>query len=223
VLGLGVVGEWTASDGNRGLSADLAIFRGGATDEPAHHRCASRRGARATTRSDGLGFRCCSGPSPSVIYPDEARVARHAALELDRDAARAILRSLPELAPYADHFELFDGAAMLAALPNADLAILNGWEIPSTGALRWSPRTGELVHVFAGRSGEHALLVVVHPLPDGRFVHGASFVREGEPRTITLAFTPPGEELLWSAAWGRIAEGGAIVIGEDSRVTIVHR
>ncbi|MCB9603597.1 MAG: SUMF1/EgtB/PvdO family nonheme iron enzyme, partial [Sandaracinus sp.] len=190
VLGLGVVGEWTASDGNRGLASDLAVFRGSSSEEPGLHRCASRRGARPSTRSAGLGFRCCSGALPSVAYPEESRVARYAPLTLDREAARAILRDLPELARYADHFELFDQEGMSAAL-GGDLTPLNGWELPETGALRWSPRTGELVHVFAGRSGEAALLVVVHPMPDGTFVHGASFVREGQPQTIVIAFTPP--------------------------------
>ena len=134
-----------------------------------------------------------------------------------------MLRAVPELAAYAEEFELFDGDAMLATFPNADLAVLNGWELPATGALRWSPRPGELVNVFAGRSGGHALVVVLHPMPDGTYVHGASFVREGEPDTIALAFTPPSDELLWSASWGRAAESGAIVIGSDSRITIVQR
>ncbi|MCU0675440.1 MAG: hypothetical protein MUE69_21920 [Myxococcota bacterium] len=222
-LGLGVIGEWTASVGTRGLAADLAVFRGGASAEPGHHRCASRRGARATTRSEGLGFRCCSGEAPSAAYPDEARAPRVQSLALDREGARAMLRAVPELAAYAEDFELFDGAAMLATFPNADLAVLNGWELPPTGALRWSPRPGELVTVFAGRSGGHALIVVLHPMPDGTYVHGASFVREGEPATIALAFTPPSDELLWSASWGRAAESGAIVIGSDSRLTIVQR
>lgn len=223
VLGLGVIGEWTASTGSRGLASELAVFRGGAGPEPAHHRCASRRGARPMTQSEGLGFRCCGGSVPSVAYPDEPRVARVQSLPIDREVARAMLRAVPELSTYAADFELFDGAAMLAALPNADVAILNGWDIPETGALRWSPRPGELVHVFAGRSGGHALILVLHPMPDGTFVHGASFVREGEPRTITLAFTPPGEELLWSASWGGAAESGAITIASDSRITIVQR
>jgi hypothetical protein len=222
-LGLGVIGEWTASVGNRGLAPELAVFRGGASDEAAHHRCASRRGARPTTRSEGLGFRCCSGEAPSVAYPDEGRAPRVQSLALDREGARAMLRAVPELATYAEDFELFDGAAMLATFPDADLAVLNGWELPPTGALRWSPRPGELVNVFAGRSGGHALIVVLHPMPDGTYVHGASFVREGEPATIALAFTPPSDELLWSASWGRAAESGAIVIGSDARLTIVQR
>ncbi len=222
VLGLGALGEWTASAGTRGLSSELAVFRGGASAEPGPRRCASRRGARPGTRSEGLGFRCCSGPVHTVTYPDEERVARHAPLALDRDEARARLRAIPALARYADDFELFDQAAMLSAL-GGDVAPLRGWELPETGAIRWSPRTGEVVHVFAGRSGQSALLVVLHPMPDGSFVHGASFVREGEPAPIVLAFTPPESELLWSAAWGRAAEGGAVVVGEDSRVSIVQR
>lgn len=216
------LGEWTASPGSRGLGADLYVFRGSSSDELATHRCAARRGARSSTRGPSLGFRCCEGPAPELEYPTEARVARFTSVEADRERLRAVLAGMPEVARFASAFEPFDPEVMLRALPEG-LTSLRGWELPTTPVLRWSPRAGEVVWVFAGRAGSDALLVVAHPLPDGRFVHGASYVITGEPGPIAFAFTPPSDELLWSNAWGAAGQGGAIVVAEDSRITIVQR
>ena len=225
VLQLGTLqAEWTASDGNRGLMEDQAVFRGAAPDgELPLHRCAARRATRPTTTSRHIGFRCCSGPAPEATYPTEPTVARFRMLEVELEELRRVLASVPELAPWAADFRPFDEQEMLRALPEG-VESLHGWEL-APGVLRWAPVDGELAWVVTGRSGEDSLVAVLHPMPDGSYVHGASFIREGESGPIALAWTPPSHgELLWSPCWGCLAEGGAVVLREeDRRIVVVQR
>lgn len=227
VLQLGTLGgEWTSSPGNRGLDARTRIFRGAAPDgEQVHrHRCAARRAADPTTRSPHLGFRCCAGPESEVTYPTERSVARFRRLDESPERVRGVLRSVPELAAWADEFILETPDTMMRAVEAGDgVAGLRGWELAG-GLLQWSPGPGERVWVVSGRSGPDAILAVLYPNHDGTFRHGASFILRDEATPIAVAFTPPSrQELLWSARWGSLGEGGAIVLREDGTVTIQHR
>ncbi|MEM9071500.1 MAG: SUMF1/EgtB/PvdO family nonheme iron enzyme, partial [Myxococcota bacterium] len=225
VLRMGVLaGEWTASSGNRGLEASTRIFRGAAPDaELLHrHRCAARRAAEPATLSANLGFRCCAGPVQTATYPEERDPARFRRMTPSQDELRAMLRSIPELAPWADDFVHEDAESMARALQDDD-ADLRGWELTG-GPLRWSPRTGDVAWVLAGRSRGDALVAVLYTLPDGSFRHASSFVLRGENTPIAVAFTPPSRgELLWSPCWGCLGEGGAIRLREDGALTVSHR
>ena len=228
VLSLGFNGaEWTASDDpRREAEQPLAVYRGARADaEPARQRCGARGASALSTTSPHIGFRCCGGPAPELSYPSEPARARFRDVEADAEALRRVLASVPELARYAPSFRPLDAERAQVPLRRAgvDTDALHGWELV-TGVLRWTPAPGEHVWVISGTTEFGALLAVVHPLDDARFVHGASFLLEGDPQPIAVAYTPPSRrELQWSAVWGSPGEGGSIEYRDDEgRVVIVH-
>ena len=217
-------GEWTSSSGNRGLDASTAIFRGAAVDPelPHRHRCAARRAALPGTRSEHLGFRCCSGPEQTATYPTEPERARFRKLTPALDEVRQWLRSVPELERFADAFVPFDEAQMQRAV-DGGVEPLRGWELTG-GVIEWSPGAGEQARVIAGQTGTDSLVALLYVLPGGRLQHASSFVLRNESVPIAVAFTPPSnDELLWSACWGCLGEGGSIVRREDNTLAILHR
>lgn len=216
-------GEWTASDGNRGLDASTAIFRGAAVDPEAvhRHRCASRRTALPGTRSPNLGFRCCSGPEQTATYPTEPSRQRFRKLTPSTDEVRQWMRGVPELERFADAFVPFDEEQMQRAVDRGEEG-LRGWELTG-GAFAWSPGDGEEARILAGQTGTDSLIALLYVLPDGSLQHASSFVLQNENVPIAVAFTPPSnDELLWSACWGCLGEGGSIARREDNTLAILH-
>lgn len=230
VLSLGTsIGEWTASAAPPELAASGldAIVRGGAAiSAAATHRCAGRRAFPSATKVDGLGFRCCSGAAPDTTYP---RVARARAMFEDRAAdtseLRRILASVPEVARFAPHFTPYDADDVDRALGRGGLSrgALGGWALMA-GVLLWAPADGEHAWVLAGTSGPDSLIAVLYPMPDGTFLHAASFVLENEATSIAIAYgTTSPRELLWSTCWGCGGEGGAITLKDDATLVITQR
>jgi hypothetical protein len=141
------------------------------------------------------------------------------------DELRSALRSVPELAPWADGFEPYDATDGDRALArgNATRGALQGWEL-ANGPFRWSPAQGDEALVVAGRSGEDTLIAVLYPRPGEGYWHGGSFVLEHERAPIAITRTPPSrEELLWTACQGCGGESGAIRLGEDGVIRIAAR
>ena len=229
VLALGVtMFEWTSSDVSRRLGSERwsAVVRGGrASDPAAEHRCGARHAVSPENASADVGFRCCRGPSPDLAYPDEParRVFREERIEPER--ARAILRSVPELARFAEGF-------LPVSSTGVDRALARGgatresvqFHFVEDEALVWSPMFGEEIWLLAGTGGGSAIVAALHPMPDGSFVHGASFVLRDEDVPVVLAWdrTQP-TEVLWSACWACAGEGGAINVREDRTVVVVQR
>jgi formylglycine-generating enzyme required for sulfatase activity len=230
VLSLGTsLGEWTASAAPPELAQSGldAIVRGGAAISPAAvHRCAARRAFPSATKVDGLGFRCCGGEAPSIPYPT---VARARSMFQDRAMetveARRILASVPEVARFAARFSPYDADDVDRALGRGGLSreALGGWALMA-GVLVWAPADGEQAWVFAGTSGPDSLIAVLYPMPDGTFVHAASFILENEATSIAIAYgvTAP-RELLWSTCWGCGGEGGAVTLKDDATIVITQR
>ncbi len=230
VLSLGAtLGEWTASAappefGAAGLDA---IVRGGAALSPiAVHRCASRRPFPSGTKVEGLGFRCCGGADAEVPYP---RVARARTMFEDRPANTAALRrvlaGVPEVARFAERFAPFDADDVDRALGRGGQTreSLGGWGVMA-GVLVWSPADGETVWIVAGTSGPDSLVAALHPMPDGTFLHAASFILENEATPIAVAYGVTSQrELLWSTCWGCGGEGGAITFRDDATIVITQR
>ena len=230
VLHLGImVEEWTATPGARGLPNEEQVVRGGtATGDLEAHRCGSRKSHPVTTRHEQLGFRCCRGAAPSVTYPTEVWSGRHFDLErIEITTQRQILAALPETARYADDFRSFSADDMNQALAQGEVSrdALGDWKPIDHHVLKWFPTEGEEAWILAGQSQGSGLLVVVHPLPDGTFSHGASFILEHDPAPIAVAFaygTPL--EILWSTGWNRSGEGGLIAYRPtEGRIVIVQR
>ncbi len=75
--------------------------------------------------------------------------------------------------------------------------------------------------MISGRSGQTAMILVLHTTPGGTLEHAASFVFENDPTPVALLHLPARpDELLWSKCWGCGGEGGAVEY--DRRRRRVH-
>ncbi|HEY8427170.1 MAG TPA: SUMF1/EgtB/PvdO family nonheme iron enzyme, partial [Sandaracinaceae bacterium] len=226
VLDLGIrAPEWTASDAEPQLARleRTVVARGAAPDAPpGAHRCA----ARAAVAPEGrpLAFRCCGGAPNALPYPDVGLRRPFRDLSLETARVREILAGIPALARFADTFVPYD-------IEDARRALARGgategdmqWEL-APGPFAWSPSPGEEVWVLAGRADRDALLAAVYPMPDGSFVHAASFVFEAEAAPLAILRTRASRhELLWTACWGCGGESGTIRFGEDARIVIAQQ
>ncbi len=228
VVGLGATGEWTSSSApDLAPSASVAtVFRGAASDQEAPlHRCNARRGTDASTQSRHITYRCCQsvGEEESPTYPTVETFARFRPLGLGRDRVREILRSVPEVAMYAEHFEPMAPDRSLGLLGDDPAAALGGWEVASP-SFSWSPAPGEHLWVLTGSVDGRALLVALYVLPGDELQHATSMLFEEEADALVVAFTPPERHMLkWSTHWGYSAESGALVLGEDSVIRFETR
>jgi formylglycine-generating enzyme required for sulfatase activity len=229
VLALGTAAaEWTSSAAAQELAATGdTIVRGAVATAPAgQHRCASRRAFPATTRLEGLGFRCCRGEARATAYPAVERYRTpFVDRAMDRDAQRAVLAAMPEVARFAPDFRPFGPEEVDRALGRGGRTreALGGWALMA-GVLEWWPEQGERVWVLAGTSGDDAVLVAAYPMPDGSYRHAASFVLEGERVPIAVAWGLTSQrELLWSSCWGCGGEGGALTFKDDATLVITQR
>jgi formylglycine-generating enzyme required for sulfatase activity len=228
VLAMGALGrEWTRDDSSVGLGDTLrtAVVRGAARDAlPRLHRCAARDGATADSKSDTLTFRCCRGDVPELSYPVQT-LAKTPFEERALPDVREVLASMPETRELAGQFRLFTHDERTRSLQAAGYS-RNGvqpWQVAEK-PLRWSPVRGEEVSVLAGDTPRGAVLVLYYPLGEGKNLFAGSYETKGEHTAILLAYKVdvPGE-VLFSSCWGCGGEGGALSLGEDSRVQIVQR
>jgi hypothetical protein len=223
------VREWTASPSTFGLreSGRPAVVRGAsAFADVALHRCAARQAAAATFSNETLGFRCCRGTAPSARYPVEPERAMFQEENLSARAIREVLAAVPELADFAPQFRPFVPEQIDQALARRRMSrtSLPNWTFVSASILKWSPRFGEEAWIITGATEAAEIIAVVHPLPDGKFVHGTSFILERETQPIAIAYSPLSQrELLWSACWGCGGDGGAITFRDDARIVIAQR
>jgi hypothetical protein len=228
VLSLGVeVFEWTASDVTRGLGSARysAVVRGGRASDPvAEHRCGARHALDPAAGDRDTGFRCCGGPTSDVAYPDEGGRRAFRDREIEVTELRRVLATVPELARFASDFSLFTPEDVDRALAKGSVTREQvSWTLV-THVLVWSPEHGEEAWVVAGAGGGSSLVAILHPLPDGTFVHGSSFVLAGEPEPIALAWDiGQRRQILWSASWNTPFEGGVIEARDDHRIVIVQR
>jgi len=218
--------EWTSSDVTAGLGSTRysAVVRGARPDDTADaHRCASRH-ALDPTEADAA-FRCCRGEPTEREYPAEERRHPFRDRAVAEEELRGILATMPELARFAPRFSLFDAESIDAALARGD-AVRDGiaWTLVE-GVLVWSPEHGEEAWVFAGSDGESTLLAVIHPMPDGSFVHGSSFVIAGEEAPPIALGWDYGlrRQVLWGASWLETGESGVVEHRDDHRIVIVQR
>ncbi|NCQ60347.1 MAG: hypothetical protein GW913_06720 [Myxococcales bacterium] len=215
--------EWTASEGGPAFGeTETRIVRGGG--ETAELRCSSRRALQQDASPRGVGFRCCGGDTNSTPYPEPERAPAFHPLQVEDTRLREILATLPELARYASDFQLFRAADAERALSRCQgtPADLHGWELVD-GVVEWAPGWGLPDWVFAGHSGDDAMVVVLHRTAEG-FVHGASYVYGKEPASIALTFTTPSRDVMqFSASVGCAGEGGVLAAEPDGRVLAYHR
>ncbi|MBN8613379.1 MAG: hypothetical protein J0L92_22490 [Deltaproteobacteria bacterium] len=231
VMAMGIErAEWTASDVETRLGT-RAVIRGARSDQGVDfHRCAARNEQPAAAAPDlppvaAAAFHCCHGPAPEVAYPTPEAQRQFVDVTMTIDEIRSALRSVPELAGWADAFEPYDALDGDRALArgNATRGALQGWEL-TNGPFRWSPSQGDDALVVSGTSGEDTLIAVLYPRPDQGYWHAGSFVFEHEQTPIAISRTPPSrEELLWTACQGCGGESGAIRLGEDGVIRVAAR
>lgn len=208
--------EWTTS-------ATGYVLRGARLDQLApFHRCDARVPLTSPIDREAA-VRCCVGPRPALPYPTPSSSAAFAPLTLSTDELRATLASIPELAEHAAAFDPYDRADAERAYARADLVVddLTRARL-AEGPLVWSPTTGELVWVVAGRSGPHSVLAALYPLADGTVIHAASFVFANE--TIPVALTPVPQarrEVAWTTSVGTAGESGAVRLDDDGVVRVI--
>ena len=220
--------EWTASDATRGLGGVrwTAVARGGRPSDPAEeHRCAARQALAPDASGGETGFRCCRGETPELAYPDEPerRSFREEAVPIAR--VREILATIPQLARFAADFELVSPVGVDRALGRGGASRETvQFHFVEDEVLVWSPMRGEELWVIAGTGAGAAVIAALYPMPDGSFVHAASFVLENEPVPVVLAWDQTSRErVLWSACWGCAGEGGSIAQREDGTFVVVQR
>ncbi len=215
--------EWTDSPGGPSFGeAETRIVRG--EEEPSAMRCSARRAFDQDATPRSLGFRCCGGDPNRATYPEPERARAFRPVAVEDARLRELLASVPELAPYAAEFRLFRAAdaARAARRCQGTPSDLHGWE-QVDGVLEWAPSWGPPNWVFAGRSGDDAMVIVLHRSAQG-FVHGASFIYRGEPSSVAIRYTPASRQLLhFSSSPGCVAEAGTIAAEPDGRVLAYHR
>ena len=219
--------EWTASRSNRGLGDETrtTVARGAvATAAHTDHRCAARHVADPSIGSPDITFRCCRGPQSDLAYPEEPERRRFRIERVPEERLRSIVQTVAELAEKTAEIHLFNDSEVDSVLERGghDRAGLEAWRFV-TDVIVWSPIHGEEAWVFAATSRGSSFIAVLHPLPDGTFVHGASFIFDAEPTSIALAYSPGQRDILWSTCWGCRGENGAVTLRDDGQIVIVQR
>ena len=229
VFALGAFGrEWTDGNVTRGLGDSLrtAVVRGaGPGAKVTQHRCAARDAATPDSKGSSLTFRCCRGPANNVAYPQEPERARFAEKSLSRDELASLLKSQPALRDVVDTFRLFSAREIDEGLEAAHTSRMRmaPW-LAAASVLVWSPVHGEEVWVLSGDTRRGAMLIALYALADHQFSLIGSLESRKEHAPFVVGYKPDApEELLFSTCWGCGGEGGAIKLGQDSRVAIEPR
>jgi hypothetical protein len=183
----------------------------------------------------GAPERASAAPNASDAAP--IQVVR--ALDVDADAMRKALATVPALAALAPQFVPFSAA-------DADAALRRGgrsrdgialWTF-QPAAFGWTPRPGRELWVLSGRAGANALIAVLEPIAIAaprsagamtlkagqRFEHVASLLLHEADITVAVGSSDQHrEQLVWSTCYGCAGEGGTIRSREDGRIEFAYR
>lgn len=219
--------EWTSSEVALTTSERMAVVRGAAGGDATGHRCASRRLAAPGSVDPAMAFRCCTGDADAPTYPTEPERPLFEAVELDQDAARAALGSVPELADEGRSFRFVSRAtqdALVTAGANRSPAfpILESRIVRA--AVRFTPARGESVIVLSGSYDGGVLVAVLYELGQGRYAHAASLKMPGEAGGVVLYRKDEGSRSLgFSTCLGCGGEDGEVRLRDDGRFIVVTR
>lgn len=223
VWGMGSAPEWTNSDASSGAKP-LAVVRGPeAARTPASQRCAHRSALSPEPAPAGVAFRCCYGApnAARVQIPALGPTFDEVPLPLPRLAE--LLRADPLSARLAQDLEYFPqpgGPAAVLAKGSGDRQGFSFTELP----LLWNPVRGASFLVVSARSGAQTSFVVVfHALGEDRYRLASSFIMEGEPGPIALAYNGYiRPRLHFSSCWGCPGETGKILYREPDSAVILQ-
>ena len=213
--------EWTAGPATRFAESTDGLVRGASASEGDADRCGVRRTAQAG--SPDIGFRCCGGEAPELVYPTEASRAVLEDRSITTEEARAALAGVPELASFAQTFTPFSAADVAQVFVRGGVAenALGARRIVR-GALRFAPRPFDEALILTGRSGQTSLIAVLYPTGTG-YVHGASMVLENDPVSVLITYMPGSTTIGWTSCFDCSGEGGTIELRPDGRIIIVQR
>jgi formylglycine-generating enzyme required for sulfatase activity len=206
--------EWVDSDV---VPADggprRAVVRGASASEGASlHRCATRRGIAAETKSDDLGFRCCKGAPNAAVVKEPRLGATFEKTRLSAKRLGELLATDPKTRALAKDLKFFrepDAANTVRARgPGNDQGFLL-----TVAPLVWNPTAGARYLVVAARSGEATSFVVVYyVLGKDDYRLASSFVMQDEPGPVALAYNGYiRPRLHFSTCWGCPGETGKIL------------
>ncbi|HKO90540.1 MAG TPA: hypothetical protein VJU61_05275 [Polyangiaceae bacterium] len=223
VQGLGSLLEWTASDGEGGAEP-LAVRRGASPSDPgAQHRCAHRTLSSASDGADSVGFRCCYGAPNAARVSIPSLGTTFQKLELPVAELARWLESSPITASLAQNLSYFPEPGAAEAVVAKGPGDRQGF-LFSTVPLVWNPVRGAEFLVVTARSGPATSFVVVfHALGDGAYRLASSFIMQGEPGPIALAFNGYiRPRLHFSSCWGCPGETGKILYRDPDSAVIVQ-
>lgn len=215
--------EWTASvvaDGGPRKVAVRGAFGGAAA---AAHRCAARHAMDPSVTGRPIGFRCCSGPAPSVSFAAIESAPTYRKATIDANKLSEVMSAMPELARLRGGVRFFKDTDIKDVTDKAKSPPGEGWNI-GVEPILWSPAPGTEIVVATGRTKSSSFVVALHQLPDGKYRLASSMIFANEQGPIVFAYQSNlKREILWTMAWGAPGEGGAVTYRDDHRVVIVQR
>ncbi|HXS19034.1 MAG TPA: SUMF1/EgtB/PvdO family nonheme iron enzyme, partial [Polyangiaceae bacterium] len=221
--------EWTASTfGRDSAHTTEPVVRGALTSTPAdQRRCAARRFADKKPDTAGgaipseIGFRCCYGaPNASTIREPSLGPAYQRA-QLSVTELRALLRSDPRTAPYADEAQFFKAEAAATVLARGP-GDSKGFTL-TTEPLLWQPSTGTTFLVVVAHDSHRTSFVVVYYDYNNERKLAGSFIMEREPGPVALAYAESiRPRLHMSTCFGCPGETGKVLFREPEEVVLLQ-
>jgi hypothetical protein len=223
VWGMGSAPEWTASDVSGGAEPLAAIRGPEAARSAASQRCAHRSALPPEPAAAALSFRCCYGAPNAARVQIPALGPTFDELQLPVPRLAELLRADPRSARLAQDLEYFPQPSGPAAVLAKGSGDRRGFSF-STAPLLWNPVRGASFLVVSARSGERTSFVVVfHALGEDRYRLASSFIMEGEPGPIALAYNGYiRPRLHFSSCWGCPGETGKILYREPDSALILQ-
>ncbi len=229
---LGVEAEWVA-DGAKGEGGSRCAAFARAGSAAAAGDDEKKTGKKGTSPPlVERAFRCCRGPVNAPAKPAIDDAPAYERAPLDAPALGTILAGFPEFArigvDQTKFFEPSDATTVIskgrkvAEKDKADLRPADGFSF-TTQPLWWSPEPGARYLVATGRGKSGSFVVVLHPLPGGKYRLASSFLFLGDFAPVALVYAPERRrDLSWSTCWGCVGENGGIAVRDDHHVVIVQ-
>ncbi|RYZ04996.1 MAG: hypothetical protein EOO73_21630 [Myxococcales bacterium] len=223
VLGLGTVAaEWVAGE----LTIDdkrRAMVRGAAKGAAAtEHRCAARRPTDAATRSEDIGFRCCSGAPNAAVVAEPKQGPVFTKTKLTAEQLQQALAADPAGKALARDIKFFreDGAGTVVTRGPGDK---KGFDF-TVSPLLWNPTPGAEILLVTARSGETtSFIAAFHVLPGGQYRLASTFVLQNEPGPVALAYSPDIKPRVhFTTCWGCPGETGKALFRKPETVVILQ-
>jgi hypothetical protein len=225
VLGLGTTaGEWVANELVTSDDKRRALVRGAGKGAPStDHRCAARHPTEASTQSQDIAFRCCHGAPNAAVAGEPKQGPIFTKAKLTAEQLEQALAADAAGKPLAKDIKFFrepEGANTVVSRGPGDK---KGFDF-TVAPLLWSPVPGAEILLVAARSGESTSFVAAfHVLPGGKYRLASTFILQGEPGPVALAYSPDIKPRVhFSTCWGCPGETGKALFRRPETVVIVQ-